>query len=178
MNRSLLLQSGIALLVFVSAVGLVVVASVTAIQLREKATQLEQELLEKQDEVLRVASAKAALPILARSEEALLSYRTRSSDIVPLLERLEKQGRAEGATVEVLSVSPEQAGTQSRILISLTASGTFDAVMRTLGTIEYGPYDITVKTVVLDSPTGTEEKTSVWTAAVILSLGTDQVKKK
>lgn len=174
MNRTLLFQFGVAVLVLVGALALVVTASLTAIQMREKANLLEQEVVVKQGEVLRVASAKAALPVLARSEEKLHAYRTRSSDIVPLLERLEKQGRTEGAVVEVLSVSPEQAGTQGRIAISLTVRGTFDAVMRTVGSIEYGPYDIIVKTAALDNPAGTEEKTGAWTAAIALSLGTDQ----
>lgn len=178
MNRTLLFQFGVAVLVFVGALALVVVVSLSAIQVREKASLLEQEVVAKQGEVLRVASAKAALPVLARSEETLRTYRTRSSDIVPFLERLEKQGGAEGAVVEVLSVSPEQAGTQGRIAISLTVRGTFDAVVRTVGSIEYGPYDIIVKTTALDNPAGTDEKTSAWTAAITLSLGTDQGKLK
>ena len=178
MKRTLLLQFSVAVLVFVGALALVVVVSLSAIQVREKANSLEREVVAKQSEVLRVASAKAALPVLARSEETLRTYRTRSSDIVPFLERLEKQGRAEGAVVEVLSVSPEQTGAKGRIAISLTVRGTFDAVMRAVGSIEYGPYDIIVKTAALDNPASTNEKTSAWTAAIALSLGTDQGKPK
>lgn len=177
MKRSLLFQLGLAMLVLVVAIVATVTASVVTVQVREKAVQLAQEVATKQEEALRVASAKAALPVLAQSEEALLQYCTKSSDIVPFLERLEKQGRAAGVAVEVLSVSPEQ-GAQNRIALSLTMSGSFDAVVRSIGTIEYSPYDSVVKTVALDSGTETDTKTPTWTAAVVLSLGTDQPQKK
>lgn len=178
MNRSLFLQFGLALLVCAVAVGTVVGASLAAIQTRERASQLELEVAEKQSEVLRIASAKTALPVLAHSEETLRTYRTKSSDIVPFLERLEKQGKTEGATVEVLSVSPEQVGTQSRISISLIARGTFGSVMSTIGSIEYGPYDVSIKSATLDTSVGTQDKTAEWVATVVLSLGTDQAAKK
>ncbi len=177
MNRSLLLQLGLAVLVLAISVVATITASIVTVQVREKAVKLEQDVIAKQEESLRVASAKSALPILTRSEEELLQYRTKSSDIVPFLERLEKQGRAQGVVVEVLSVNPES-GTQNRISLSLTMRGSFDAVVRSIGIIEYGPYDSIVKTVALDSGSDTESKTATWTAAVVLSLGTDQPQKK
>ena len=85
MNRSLLLQLGLAVLVLAISVVATITASIVTVQVREKAVKLEQDVIAKQEESLRVASAKSALPILTRSEEELLQYRTKSSDIVPFL---------------------------------------------------------------------------------------------
>jgi hypothetical protein len=90
---------------------------------------------------------------------------------VAFLGDLEKQGKAQGAAVEVLSVTDQDA-TKRRISLSLKITGSFDAVVRTLGTIEYGPYDAVLTNVTLDSVAAKENAPAVWTAAVVISFGT------
>jgi hypothetical protein len=51
--------------------------------------------------------------------------------------------------------------------MSLRIVGSFDAVMRTLGAIEYQAYDTTLANVTLDTPTGEN-----WTASASFLVGT------
>ena len=63
--------------------------------------------------------------------------------MVGFINGLEAQGQALGTTVSVLSVSAGT-GKQPTFMLSLTIEGTFDTVMRTVGVIEYAPYDISL----------------------------------
>ncbi len=171
MNRAQFIQLGIALSVLVILCALAVGTSVYLQSLTAHATQLGQDVAQKQAETVRVASAREALPVLEEAERVITAHVVRQSDIVSFLEQLEKQGRAQGATVKVLSVNPVQSETDTRIIISLTASGTFDAVLRSVGAIEYGPYDI-VLTAVTITTVPSEEVKGGWNAAVTLSVGT------
>ncbi len=174
MKRASLIQLVIALIVFVAAVGaygfwysLVGKASV-------EAATLSKEIYTKSQDSARVAAAKVALESLAEDEAAMRAYLVREQDIVPFLSTLEDTGVSLGSKVEVASVSADSKGERSHIQLSLKITGSFDAVLRTLGAIEYGPYDSAIQSVTFD--TVPSEGTAAWTAAATFLLGTQSEK--
>lgn len=176
MMRTQYIHLAVACLIFGLSVGLVAAGMGLISAKRTRAKDLATEVTTKQLETQRVAAAKEALPALAADEQAINQYFVKSDDIVPFLEKLQVAGKTEGAVVQVLSVTGGQAGTQNRISLSLNISGSFEAVMRTIGSIEYGPYDIALTNVTLDSR-GAPEKgtTQTWTAAAVFTIGTQPV---
>ena len=92
-------------------------------------------------------------------------------DVEPFLETLQSGGRSLGTKIEVLSVSDAPIAGHPRIALSITITGTFDAVMRTLGSIEYGPYDGVLTNLTLDTSGSDIKGASTWTAASVFSLG-------
>ena len=170
MNRSLLIHLGIAAAVFLVAIAVVVGVSLLLATKEQEAEKLAQDIAAKQAETVRVAAAKAALPVLVEAEEALARHNLSNEDIVPFLEGLEKLGRGQGATVDVLSVTGGEGNPPQRLMLSLKVAGSFDAVARTIGIIEYGPYDTQVITLTIDRGVN-EEGAQTWTAAAILSFG-------
>lgn len=124
------------------------------------------EIESKENERERTAAARAALEDLATEEAFVAAHLIPEEGIVSFLERLEEVGAAQGADVSVASVSGDAAG-EGRITLSLSISGTFESVMRTLGAIEHGPYAIATQNVTLDS--GGE---GAWTAVGAFTIGT------
>lgn len=171
MNRAQFIQLGIALSVLVILVALSVGAGVYLESQKQRAVQLGQEVAQKQSEAVRIARAREALPVLEEAEGVVAQRLVPARDIVSFLERLEKQGKAQGASVKVLSVNPVQVESQSRISIALTITGSFDSVLRALGAIEYGPYDLSLTNVAVTTA-GAEEAAGGWTASVTVSVGT------
>ncbi len=131
-------------------------------------------------EVLRVASEAADLAVqaaergnvqtrssrnevasLAEGEAYVGAHLLPLGEIVPFLEGLEATGREFGALVAVASVS--DAAGEGQISIALSIEGSFDSVMRTVGTIEYGPYASAIDTLTLDTLDGT-----LWSATLTL----------
>lgn len=116
------------------------------------------------------ATARRALEELALHESRVESHFVGEEEIVPYLEGLEATGDSLGAAVEVLSVgnTSAKAGEPGRMQISLSITGPFDSVARTLGAIEYQAYDTRLMSLALDSPPGA----SGWTAAAVFEVGT------
>ncbi len=174
MKRASLIQLVVALIVFVVALSvygfwysLVGKASV-------EAAALSKEIYTKSQDSARVAAAKVALESLAEDEAAMRAYLVREQDIVPFLSTLEDTGVSLGSNVEVVSVSADSKGERNQIQLSLKITGSFDAVLRTLGAIEYGPYDSAIQSVTFD--TVPAEGTATWTAAATFMLGTQSEK--
>ncbi len=111
----------------------------------------------------RVAAARTALAEIADDESAVQSYFVPETRVVSFIDDLEARARAQAATMKVLSVSIGDDAKKPTLVLSLTVNGTFDAVMRTVGAIEYAPYDLSI----LKLSLGKEEK-SVWNANVEL----------
>ena len=116
----------------------------------------------------RAALAHNALEELAPKEEELYRHLVASDDIVPFLEGLETTGDRLGSNVEVVSVTNNQAG--DALALSLRITGSFDAVTRTLGAIEYQTYDTVLTNLTLDTP----PEESAWSAAVSFTVGMRQ----
>lgn len=108
-----------------------------------------------------IAGARSALAKLAEDEAFFGSYFVSTTTVVSYLEDLEATGDALGSVVEVVAVTPAA----SRLSISFKAAGPFAAVMRTLGAIEFGPYDATMANLTL------EKTADEWSASGVVSVG-------
>jgi len=173
MSRTYIIQASLSLLLLLGGVGVVVAGLLFISNGTKNIETLATTVSEKRQEALRVALAQSALPRLTESESTLNAHLVRSEDIVSFLGSIETQGRGQGTVVEVVSVSPEQTTERPRIALSLKITGTFEAVERTLGTIEYGTYDALVSNVTLESAKDEKAKTPTWTAFVVLSVATN-----
>lgn len=92
--------------------------------------------------VERIAAARAALAEIADDEATVQGYFVPEAGVVSFINNLEHLGSLEKANVSVLSVAAAGPSTQPVLLLTLSVTGTFDAVMRTVGLIEYAPYDL------------------------------------
>lgn len=138
-------------------------------ELEERSVSLEGDIQTKTTLLNRATRARNELSSLENQEAALNQYSVARSAVVPFLENIEASGKDLGAVVDVLSVSDQVVEGHTRISLSLSITGSFDGVMRTLGSIEYSPYDGVVESVTIDSTPGTSGRT--WNAAVIYSVG-------
>lgn len=174
MKRASLIQLGLALIVFAAALSVYSFWYSLVGKASVEAAALSEEIRTKSQDSARVAAAKVALESLAEDEAAMRAYLVREQDIVPFLGTLEDTGASLGAGVEVVSVSAEPKGERSQLQLSLKITGSFDAVLRTIGAIEYGPYDSAIQSVTFDTvPT---EGSATWTAAATFTLGTQSEK--
>lgn len=135
-----------------------------------EAAELGAQLRARSDAGANAAASGRALAALEENEARINGYFLSETEIVTYLEDLEATGERLGATVEVLSVgnTAAKAGQAGKVQVSLSITGSFDAVVRTVGAIEYQAYDTRLVSLALDSPTGE----TVWTAAAIFEVGT------
>lgn len=141
--------------------------------LSAQAAELTAQLQSVGDAGGRASSVRRDLDEVTRQEADIYRRFVGSDTIVTYLEAVEATGRGLGAGVEVVSVgnAPTRAGHPAELQMALSVSGSFDAVMRTLGAIEYQAYDTTLANVTLDTP----EPTKGWTAAATFLVGTPPV---
>ncbi|KND51180.1 MAG: hypothetical protein ABA06_02610 [Parcubacteria bacterium C7867-001] len=142
----------------------------SVIGLSERAATLTQSVSEKNDEVARIAVARAAFASVVSNEDAINSYFVSQTGIVAFLEELQAKGKPFGASVDVVSVSADNATKPPHLTIALKIDGSFDAVMRTVGALEYAPRDLVVNDLTLTSSMG--EKGTTWTATGAITVGT------
>jgi hypothetical protein len=114
----------------------------------------------------RISSARAALSQLSGDEAAVQGYFVPETGIVAFIEDLEGRGRLLGAAVSVLSVSKGSAGGRPALAFSISIKGTFDAVMRTVGAIEYAPYALSLSSLAL-----AQNDKNAWQADAKFSVG-------
>ncbi len=133
-----------------------------------KARSLSQEIETKSQDASRIAEAKAALAALAVNEESVSTHFVSANEVVPFLGGIEATGAALKSKVNVVSVgaAPAEAG-QGHLNLSVQITGTFDSVLRTLGALEYAPYDIHITNLTLDT-----SGPGAWSAAASFSVGT------
>lgn len=125
------------------------------------------------ESAVTAAETSDTLASLATDEAAIESYHIKLADIVSFLERIEGTGRALNASVEVVTVA-DKPGSDGRMALTVRVMGSFDAVLRTLGAIEYGPYDSKITNLTFDTPaTG-----GAWTAVAALSVAVDATAPK
>lgn len=105
---------------------------------------LQDQITAKTETATRIAAARAAIAEIAGDEAVVQGYFVSETGVVAFINGLEAQGQKQGTTVSVLSVSTDTKDTQSTLLFSIAIKGPFDAVMRTVGAIEYMPYDLSV----------------------------------
>ncbi len=118
------------------------------------------------NDATRVAAARSALAELSGDEAALRAYFVSQTGVVGFIDDLQSRGRALGTVVEITSVAAPNGKQHPTILLSIGIRGSFDAVLRTLGSIEYAPYDISITNLSLNLDTK-----GAWVATANLSVG-------
>jgi hypothetical protein len=129
-------------------------------------TILQNQIDAKTESVARMATARTALAEIASDEAMVRSYFVPETGVVSFIDNLQARGRSLGAAVSVLSVSTGGTSAQPTLTFALVIKGTFDALMRTIGAIEYAPYAISISNLSIDH----ELKTS-WSANLRLVVG-------
>jgi hypothetical protein len=164
--RTPFIQLGIALAILAGAI--IACGIWYSIIARESArvAQLESQIQAKTQVATRIASARAALAEISGDEAAVQAYFVSSANVVGFIDDLEARGKALGASVSVLSVSADPSSAHTALDLVLSVKGPFNAVMRTVGAIEYAPYDI----VVSDLSVGQDDK-NLWHADLKLVVG-------
>jgi len=171
MNLRHFIPFGIALLVLLASIGLYATGYFILSHARAEDAALAGQEATKNAEVARLTQAHTALASHDSDQAVLDQYVIKKSDIVPFLESLQSTGKSLGSAVDVLSVADQSDKAHNRIQLSLSISGSFDAVMRTIGTIEYGPYDGVITSLSLASTPGTGHAAPFWTASSLFSVG-------
>lgn len=131
-----------------------------------EASALRTEIANRGEAGTRAAMARKTLDDLALQEASLYGHLVAPSDIVSFLETVEGTGRRLGTSIEVVSVGPAQ-NKQNQIALALSISGPFDAVMRTLGALEYQKYATTLTNLTLESQGASA---GIWEAAVTFTV--------
>lgn len=162
-----LIQLAAALLLALAAIGGYVLWYGYVQGLETQAAALAADVAARDADRAQAASARSAEADVAAKEGFVASHLVETSDIVSFLESLEDTGKSFGADVQVASVSDEAAEAAGTISLSLSVTGPFDAVMRTLGAIEEGPYAAAANDLSLDTSNGQD-----WTAAGVFVIGT------
>lgn len=114
----------------------------------------------------RAAAVRASLAEISGDEAAVQGYFVPETGIVAFIDSLEAYGRSQKAAVNVLSVSSNTALAHPAFVLALTVQGPFDAVMRTVGSMEYAPYDLSLTGLSL----GKDAKNS-WHANLTILVG-------
>lgn len=127
---------------------------------------LQKQIDTKVETVSRVASTYATLAGIVDDETVVQNYFVPEAGVVAFINVLEMQGKAQGTTVNVLSVSTMNTSARPSLALLFSIKGTFDAVMRTVGSIEYMPYNLSVTTLSLRK----DDKNS-WHADLKLIVG-------
>jgi hypothetical protein len=94
------------------------------------------EATQRENAISLVNSIKAIEP-----ERALLeTHFIRSSDVVPLLDTIEKLAKEVGTDSEVVSV--DVAGNNSSLVVGMKTSGSFETIYKLIKLLENSPYDL------------------------------------
>lgn len=116
----------------------------------------------------RIASARAALAKVAADEALMESYFVSETGVVEFINDLEARGAALGATVKVLSVAEDTANAYRALTFVLSIEGTFDAALRTIGSIEYSPRHLRISALSLAQ---NQDSRGGWRADLRLVVG-------
>ncbi len=127
---------------------------------------LQSQINTKSEVASRIASSRAELAKIADDEVTVRSYFVSENDVVSFIDDLQKSGLSQGTLVKVLSVSAGGTNARPTLSLAVTVTGAFDAVMRTIGSIEYAPYDLSISKL---SVMKSDKKT--WSANLELVVG-------
>ena len=143
-----------------------------------QANTLSQQIKNQNDATVKAALAQTELTQLSTQQAAITQYFISTSDVVPFIEKIQAIGKFLGADVQVVSVAAAPASPYGHLNLSVSITGTFNAVAKTVGAIEYQPYNTSITSLSLSTTnpanTGTTTATSTlltWNAAVVFSVG-------
>ncbi len=116
-----------------------------------KASQLESQIAAQNNATVQAAQAKTELATLSTEQGAVGQYFVSTTNVVPFLESLQSLGTFLGSSVQVASVSANPGDPYGTLDLSLSISGTFDSVLRTIGAFEFQPYNVSLTSLSLGS---------------------------
>jgi len=141
-----------------------------AVRESSQAASLSQQIETKKETAKRASVVQEALAELESDEGAVENYFVSVNNIVTFLGGLESLGSNIGSKVSVASVgAPSGAG--QTLSAALSISGSFNAVMRTVGAIEYAPYAITISSLTMTQSAGSSG--ALWNAGLIIGVGSN-----
>lgn len=115
-------------------------------QKSNQVANLENQIVAVSENVGRIALARAALSEIEGDEASMQNYFVSESSAVSFINELETLGLSQKAIVTVLSVAKGGVSSHPTLVLALSIKGSFDAVMRTVGAIEYVPYAVSIST--------------------------------
>ena len=143
-----------------------------------EASSLAQQIKNQNDAAVKATIAKTRLAELSTQQAAITQYFVSTSDVVPFIEKLQAIGKFIGADVQVASVAAAPASPYGHLNLSVSITGTFDAVSRMLGAIEYQPYNTSISSVTISTTqnqttvsTTTTATMTLWNASVVFAVG-------
>jgi hypothetical protein len=139
-----------------------------------QASTIAAKIAQQNDATAKAAEASAEIAQLSGQQASVDQYFVDASNLVPFLEQLQSTGKFLGADVQVASVSATPGKPYGHIDLSLSITGSFGSVMRTVGTIEYESYDVTTKSLSVTTstaPGAAASSSPEWIASGIFSIG-------
>jgi len=131
---------------------------------------LSGEIQQRSDATSRIVAARSALGELAGNETAVQNHFVSQAGVVHFINDLQGRGSALGTTVDIASVAATSDKQRPMLRLAINIRGTFDAVLRTLGSIEYAPYDLSITRLSLNL-----DVKGAWVASADLSVGSTPV---
>lgn len=114
----------------------------------------------------RITLARTILSGTENDEVKMRSYFVPEANVASFINDLESRTSAQKATLSVSSVSTGGTSAHLTLKLDLIIKGTFDAVMHTIGAIEYAPYAISIPTVSVQ-----QDDKGVWLANLKVIVG-------
>lgn len=165
--KSLALRFTIVFIALFATLGMYGIWYASIVAKSAEAANLENQINTKTETASRIASTRVALGGVSGDEATVQNYFVSENDVVAFIDNLETRGRAQGTSVSVLSVSRGAMSSHAALILALSIKGPFDEVMRTIGSIEYAPYDLSISELSL----GLDAKNS-WYATLNVIVGT------
>ncbi|MDB5244856.1 MAG: hypothetical protein JWN18_726 [Parcubacteria group bacterium] len=164
------MKSAVTHLIITSCIALGAVGAFTAWYLfvqhtRAHVADLETQIARKIENSQRIAEARASLAEIAGEEAAIQSYFVPEANVVPFIDSLEAEGHTFGTLVKVTAVSKANVKSRPALTFALTVGGSFDSVLRTVGAIEYSPYNVSITALAL-----TRDDKGVWAATLTITV--------
>jgi hypothetical protein len=167
--KSSLTHVGIALSICVLTIAVYAYGYTYVANESAQAAELAATIEAKKATVDRSSVIRAALLKLGEDEARIKNYFVSEENIVAFLSELQALGQSLGTKVDIASVAASKDVSRPMLTVSLRIEGAFDALLRTIGAIEYAPYAITVTSVNISSAAGAD--TTLWSAAMTLEVG-------
>ncbi len=172
MNRSSLIRFGIAALILVATTGIYIYWQNQIGTAQDSVALLRTEINGKEFALRRVQSNRKSLVSLTSTDSAIQEYFVSDTNIVSFFGAFESISRKVKSKITIVSVAPQEGSAAHPMLrVSVKVSGSFNSVMRAIGSIENLPYYVIIKSVTLDRYGKNKSSKKVWAASLILSVG-------
>lgn len=127
---------------------------------------LQNKITETSEAMSRIAATRAALVEISGDEAKVQNYFVPDTDAPAFIDAIEAYGLTQKTGVSVLSASLGGTPAEPMLILPVTVTGTFDAVLRTVGAIEYAPYVISLSALSIQ-----KNGNGAWQASFTLTVG-------